>query len=132
MQLMGSCNHCRGERWPNFLIRLNKSFFLSILMFLMLATVLWCLLCGCSGEDRHCGPLRYGSLGCFHPPGPSIILEKIILYRRDRATACLSTISLHCTHCVLGAGGDFTALGLLAISFCIDSLLKAIDFHPAA
>lgn len=29
------------------------------------------------GEHRHCGPLRYGILGCFHPPGPSIILEKL-------------------------------------------------------
>lgn len=26
----------------------------------------------------------------------------------------------------------FTAPGLLAINFCIDSLLKAIDFQPAA
>ena len=61
----------------------------------------------------------------FYNPG------KIILCRWQWATACLSTIPLHYSHGAWGASGDFTALGLLAISFCIDSLLKAIDFHPA-
>lgn len=50
--------------------------------------------------------------------------------KRDRAEALFS---LHgsrrlCEKLAVG----FTAAGLLAISLCIDSLLKAIDFQPAA
>lgn len=53
------------------------------------------------------------------------------LVRLSITSPHLTTISLHFVQCVLGAGGDFTAQGLFAISFCIDSVLKAIDFHPA-
>lgn len=63
--------------------------------------------------------------------GPSRYTEKYLGKRKwERAEALFSLHRSRRAREKLAV--VFTAAGLLAISLCIDSLLKAIDFQPAA
>lgn len=78
------------------------------------------------GDSRSGGP--FPPQGCFHPPDPCAIPRTTLI--RDEAKALFP---LHGSHhlCEKLAAGCATPR-LLAIHLCIDSLLKAIDFQPAA
>lgn len=70
-------------------------------------------------------------LACFDPSGLSIILENNSEGQKEQRHAQAPFLYIAAAVCEEPAV-IFTAPGLLAISFCIDSLSKAIDFQPAA
>lgn len=73
LQLMGSCLVRRSaqsmsrRKVAKFLNQVKQELLCPFLCFLCYSVVVF-VKCGC-------GPHRYKSVGCFDPPGPSIILE---------------------------------------------------------
>lgn len=70
-------------------------------------------------------------LACFHPSGLSIILENNSEGQKEQRRAQAPFLYIAAAVCEEPAV-IFTAPGLLAISFCIDPLSKAIDYQAAA